>query len=328
MLDDIDQNARAIEDIVSLCEHRSSVPESECQFRILPLSLPRSPPTAFAIPEETEKLNLIYTYDNLVSGWLSYLPHDIPGRTRITKEKVIRRLAADIALSRINISRKLPDGETDPNELSRHQDDAESSNPETSYDFHRTGTPRFSSLPASEIGGNDTSSRSDLVTGNSRISNSQPLDRVSVYSNLSSLTTLRSRPSMSRSAEAVLSHWVQGTDPAAYDWQKVVHSVEGEESQGTSRATTPKRKSRKKTSQGIGMSSPAPPSTPTVPTTHVWGSQPTSGGPSRVTLQSSQVTALDEDLPMTQLERGVFGGREAHKRSVTKTRKKKRAAGF
>ena len=284
--------------------------------------------TELATPEEAGKLNLIYTYDGLVSGWLSHLPHDIPGRTRITKEKVIRRLAADIALSRINISRKLPDGETDPNELFRHHPDAESSNPETRFDFHKTETPRLSSLPASEIGGNDTTSRSDLATGNSGLSNSQPLDRVPVYSSLSSLTTLRSQPSMSRSAEAVLSHWVPGTDPAAYDWQKTVHSVEGEESQGTSRATTPKRKSRKKTPQGIGMSSPAPPSTPAAPAIHGWGSQPTSGGPSRVTLQSSQVTALDEDLPMTQLERGVFGGREANKRSATKTRKKKRAAGF
>lgn len=292
------------------------------------MSLPRSLPTEFAIPGKAGKLNLIYTYDNLVSGWLSHLPHDIPGRTRITKEKFIRRLAVDIVLSQINISRKLPDGETDPNELFRHQDDAESSNPETSYDFHRTGTPRLSSLPASEIGGNDTTSRSGLVTGNSGLSDSQPLDRVPVYSSLSSLTTLKSQPSISRSAEAVLSHWVPGTDPVAYDWQKTVHSVEGEESQGTSRATTPKRKSRKKTPQGIGMSSPALPSTPAAPITHAWGSQPTSGGPSRVTLQSSQVTALDEDLPMTQLERGVFGGREANKRSATKTRKKKRAAGF
>lgn len=312
MLDDIDQNARAIEDIVSLCEHRSSIPQSECQLRILPSSLPTSLPTGFATPEEAGKLNLIHAYDHLVSGWLSHLPRDIPGRTRITKEKIIRRLAVDIILSRINTTRKPSNGNSDPNELFKHQDNGESSNPESRFDFHKTETPRDPSLPAPENGG---------------VSDSQPPDRVPVYSSLSSLTTLRNQPSMSRSAEAVLSHWVPGTDPAAYDWQKTVHSVE--ESQGTSRATTPKRRPRKKTPQGTGMSSPAlPPVSPAAPAIHGWGSQPTSGGPSWATLQSSQVTAMDEDIPMTQLERGVFGGREASKRSVTKTRKKKRAAGF
>ncbi|KLJ10324.1 hypothetical protein EMPG_14305 [Blastomyces silverae] len=48
---------------------------------------------------------------------------------------------------------------------------------------------------------------------------------------------------------------------------------------------------------------------------------------SQMMVRSSQITE-EGDVPMTQVERGVFGGRNATSRRVAKERKKKRAAGF
>ncbi|PGH03847.1 RNA polymerase I-specific transcription initiation factor RRN6 [Blastomyces parvus] len=48
---------------------------------------------------------------------------------------------------------------------------------------------------------------------------------------------------------------------------------------------------------------------------------------SQMMVRSSQV-AEEGDVPMTQIERGVFGSRNASSRKVAKERKKKRAAGF
>jgi RNA polymerase I-specific transcription initiation factor RRN6 len=64
------------------------------------------------------------------------------------------------------------------------------------------------------------------------------------------------------------------------------------------------------------------PGTPIAPSIRTWGSQPTDALPA-FPLPSSQPT-LDE--PMTQIERGLFGAREARKSQ--KSKKKRRAAGF
>lgn len=323
-MDDIEKSAQAIEDVVSLCEQRESDPQSEHRLSILPISSLVQLPIA---NESEGKPNLVYIYDRLVSIWLSNLPHNIPGRTRITKERIIRKLAADLVLARINITRKPPHiGHDDHLD---NQDDAELSNPETSFGSHGTVTPRRSSVPASERDGGGSTSRSDLGARNSGISDPQPTSRAPVYSTLSSLTTFKSQPSMSRNVESMLSHWVPDMDPTTYDWQRTVFSVEEDESQRMSRSVTPKRRLRKKTPQRTAMSSPAPPPvSPAIPGIYGQSSQPPSGGLHRGMPQSSQVTAEHEDLPMTQVERGLFGGREANKKSVMKTRKKKRAAGF
>lgn len=324
LLDDIEKSAQAIEDVVSLCEQQESDSQIEHRLCILPISsLVQSP-----IANESEgKPNLVYIYDRLVSIWLSNLPHNIPGRTRITKERIIRKLAADLVLARINITRKPPVSEHD-NHL-ENQDDAKLPNPETSFGSHGTVTPRNSSVPASERDVGGSTPRSDLEATNSSISDPLPTIRVPVYSTLSSLTTFGSQPSMSRNVESMLSHWVPDMDPATYDWQRTVISIEEDESQRMSRSVTPKRRLRKKTPQRTAMSSPAPPPvSPAIPGIYGQSSQPTGGGLHRRIPQSSQIAAEHEDFPMTQVERGVFGGREANKKSVMKTRKKKRAAGF
>lgn len=326
MLDDIDQNARAIEEVISFCERQALDPKNEYQLSVLPSDLSVSPLMDFATTQDSYgKPSLIRIYDRLVNDWLSNLPHDIPGRTRIMKEKVIGRLAADLILARINVTRETPNGpnETLANEQLKYYDDVESSNPESTISTHRVATPRRSSLPVSEKGRDGSIPRSDFAAENSQ---SFEDGRVPLYSSLLSLTTFNHQPSVPRNIEPVLSHWTPGTDPAAYDWQKTVQSITDDETQRTSsRARTPKHRPRKKTPQATSiMSSPAPPPvSPAPPLGSERGSQPTGGDPRHI-----QATTMEEDFPMTQVERGAFGGREAARRTAMKTRKKKRAAGF
>lgn len=315
VLDDIDANARVIEEIAALCENHTSDPDAEYQIRILPSNLSISPMLNFEVADGDGKPNLLYIYDRLVNDWLANLPHDIPGRTRITKEKVIRRLAVDLILARINISHKpfYAGNDYTSDHSTRNIDDAESSNPESMVESHGTGTSRRPSLSASEKGGTpDPQSFKD--------------NRPPVYSSLSTLTTFTAKSSRSRNTKAILSHWVPGMDPATYSWQRTVQNQEEDGRKRNSRSATPKRRSRTKTPQSVPMSSPAPTIVPE------FGSQPTGPPPRRGVLPgvllSSQVTGIEEDLPMTQIERGLFGGREANKKTALKSRKKKRAAGF
>lgn len=150
------------------------------------------------------------------------------------------------------------------------------------------------------------------------------------YPNLSSLTTFNTQQQTPRSIATMLSHWQPGTDPASYDWQA---TVQEQESESETLRRTPKSRSRSrsrsrmKLSQSPGLRSSTQSATPSaVPAARHWGSQPDGANAnSLLKLESSQ--AVEEDLPMTQVERGIFGGREAGSRSAAKARKK-RTAGF
>jgi RNA polymerase I-specific transcription initiation factor RRN6 len=142
------------------------------------------------------------------------------------------------------------------------------------------------------------------------------------------MTTFYTQRPPSEVVANLLSHWQVGSDPAAYSWQRMAQTLEEEDLQRVPKATTPKRRLQKKASQGTPLSSSQlPPVSSNALAAREWGSQPEVGEPSRMLrLQSSQ--AIEEDLPMTQVERGTFGGREASRKTSMKARKKKRAAGF
>lgn len=118
----------------------------------------------------------------------------------------------------------------------------------------------------------------------------------------------------------LLSHWQMGVDPATYEWQKTSRLLDDEGNRTGSR--TPRHRVRKKRSQ----LTPAPeasslPPPPVAPMIRSWGSQPDQP---LMPIPSSQPTP--DEVPMTQVERGQFGAREAKKSS--KGKKKRRAAGF
>lgn len=298
-LGDIDQNAQ---DLQQLLDPQDSVLENGYQLLVLPSNLSSSSSTSSARSVElSSTLDLVSTYDRLVNDWLSVLPHTIPGRTRIMKEKVIRGVAVDLNLARVNVTASSSEDSSGPRHgmLTEDSDQADA-------DFSEVGTPG-----GLEGGGSDSHQYANAMAQN--------------YSSLSSLTTFNGQKPMARSIATMLAHWQPGTTPAAYGWQQTVQDQESESETATRRR--PRRsRSRMKLSQsqtpGIGSSTPSAMSSG-LPPAQNWGSQP--DGANLVKFESSQT--VEDDLPMTQVERGTFGGREAARSRAIKARKK-RAAGF
>lgn len=316
-MDDIDRNARDLHQLCSI-----SLPQNQQPSAILPHSLSSFLSTySVRLPGSSTKLDLVDTYDSLVSDWLSKLPHDIPARTRIMKDKVLRSVAVDLVLARINIF-LISDGaqESHPENPSKAFRDSELSGLAYDIESSKTAASDWSGVnndQGPKRPGISSSQTTPAATPNSH----DPINGAGqAYSSLASLTTFNSQQSMSRNTVAVLSHWQPGTDPATYSWQPTMQELESENE--SSRTAS---RSRKKPSRGRRFASQTPPATPSVlPAARSWGSQPDGAG-APVKVESSQL--LEEDLPMTQVERGMFGGREAGKKSSMKARKK-RAAGF
>ncbi|OJJ38582.1 hypothetical protein ASPWEDRAFT_106441 [Aspergillus wentii DTO 134E9] len=326
LLEDIDQSARDFERFVSVLTGQNSASQEQLQFIILPRKIS---------PGSTEHmgLDLVNIYDSLVNDWLSNLPHDIASRTRIMKEKVIRKVTADLILSRISIIPRVMGRAKESGKDPGHGNDAKSAMP--AGNASGTITQRSLSLPLateSGPGSNIISSFSHIRTdsapggvGSSKSESSEDSPGIP-YPSLSALAAFNYEQPMSRHVTNMLSHWPPGANPDAYNWQRTVHEFENEHTQRVANSTTPRRRLRKKASQSTVLDSSATvPPVSTVPVVRDWGSQP-DNEPPRLRLQSSQ--ARDEDLPMTQIERGIFGGREAGRKPAMKARKKKRAAGF
>lgn len=319
-MDDIDQNAHNLATFVTRFTSHYAALGDKNHLILQPYDLH----TLRLVPQnnisDSPKLDLVAVYDQLVNHWLIDLPLDVPGRARITKERAIRFLVADIVLSQIiwvlhepTISGADPDknapqsnhftggplktdGHCTPGTLASYADQR-----------FQPEAPTVAAQSSSAIGGSFSESQAD---------------KWPTYTALSSYTDFERAGSTSRDAERILDHWKPGTDPALY-------SLMPGESQIAAKGKASRRKSRRNVSQSmknIGFDSSIPlPATSPAPVRGDWGSQPDNSQHPMMRLQSSQVV---HDLPMTQVERGAFGGREASKSAGIKARKKKRAAGF
>lgn len=327
MVDDIDEGAYELNRLVSALSLQTPDPQAEHRFMALPL---RFPDTLYGMPavssEQEPRLDLVETYDSLVQDWISGLPHDIPGRTRIMKEKLARKIAADLLLARlVRLPNVPPKKDTNPVEkqLDTEQDvmpNQDSSNQETVAGPHVSSSKPEGSAHQREQEG--VAGPSGAVTGTAQPDNGP----APVFSGLSTFTHFEAPSTMRPNVATLLSHWQPGTDPSSYKWQGIAQVPEEEER--ASRATTPKHRLRKKRSQlSAAANALAQPPTVVVPTVRTWGSQPDGEPLPRLQLQSSQPTIAVE-VPMTQVERGQFGGREGIKQSSKTKKKKKRAAGF
>jgi RNA polymerase I-specific transcription initiation factor RRN6 len=156
--------------------------------------------------------------------------------------------------------------------------------------------------------------------------------------------------------QKILSGWVEGGDPAAYVWTPL-HSTDGDGSDAEDEDTDEgaltakqRRRSRRQEkrrrlerqhqlqqqSQSQTQATAPDPTLnpPPLVITQPWGSQPTKASTSLVTAGGSsqpigKVNTQDEQMPMTQIERGAFGSRQAvTTRAKEQRKKKRRAAGF
>ncbi|OGM43785.1 hypothetical protein ABOM_006913 [Aspergillus bombycis] len=314
-LDDVDQNAQDIEDLLSALLTDNAYTHKHQQLVMqLPghLSLRSTNPVQSTEPS---KSGLIEIYDQSVNDWLT-LSHNIPVRARITKEKIIRNVAADFALAQVAAARRINYESNRTNSQSSSQKEGTpSSGSSFTLKFRSGKQTLFPPVSPGESGW------SSFATEDHGTSDVKPGFLNSTLAAFTGFNTERKR-FVSPNVTSILQHWQPGADPAMYDWQRTVQVLELEESQWDTKDTTPKRRLKKKK-----VDSFAPrPVTSAAPTVREWGSQPEINEQPMMRLQSSHV--WDDGLPMTQVERGAFGGRENGRKSTAKARKKKRAAGF
>ncbi|KAL4913483.1 RNA polymerase I-specific transcription initiation factor RRN6-like protein [Aspergillus aurantiobrunneus] len=325
VLDDIDQNAQDLDTFVSQFTSNHSACGDRDHLLVQPyysfnlrLNQPVKPP-------EDTKLELVAKYDRLVNHWLVELPSGIPGRTRIAKEKAIRLFVADIVLSQIVSVRKPTTIESTTNKDAAMPVQSTSGLTSSSGTVDEQSSLKLRARSVDESFQSETNITATQVSsplGDSPFPEHQP-DEWPIFKALSSYTDFTRMEPDSRDALRILvDDWKPGIDPASY-------SLARGESQLAARNKASGRKTRRKMpmavkDKSLGSSVHPSASSPVLAVKRDWGSQRDSQPP-LMRLQSNHVMS---DFPMTQVERGAFGGREASKKSGIKTRKKKRAAGF
>ncbi|KAJ5151811.1 hypothetical protein N7492_010106 [Penicillium capsulatum] len=320
VLGDIDDNADDLARLVATVLPEN--PDSTYRFITLPSHFSNifyGMPTSSS--DNQSSLDLLKTYDGMITEWLAGLPHGIPNSTRRMKERVIRGVALDLILARLVRVSNGPNGHG----ASRAPDSVDTDHVMEDYSLSDQGLTRQISSSQTPMAFRIPSSQTLATKGTAAQSRRSatpraPPEQVStpVYSSLSAFTTFNKPRRMPRNVTNLLSHWQLAVDPATYEWQKISH-IEEEEAAWMSGPSTPKRGRKKRSQYSVGPQGSTLPPTPVAPMIRTWGSQPERAMP----LTSSQPT-LDE-APMTQTERGQFGMREVKKSHKAK---KKRAAGF
>ncbi|KAL2872222.1 uncharacterized protein BJX67DRAFT_103742 [Aspergillus lucknowensis] len=326
LLDDIDSNAQYLSAFISQFTSNHLGLGTQNHFLVQPYDPFTSPSCHRAQADEIPEVDLVAIYDRLVNHWLVALPFNIPGRTRIANEKTIRLLVVDIVLAQIILIPRR--SETEMDDQSTNGDGLASILPRNDLNYSSETANEQSQLEPPKT---FTNWGLPLQTDSAAIPSSsakegfiwpdRPAEICPRFAALSAYTSFSRGGSTSQDAERILDHWKPGLDPASY-------SLASEDAQQEAKLKTSRRRSRKNMSQpmnALSLDSPiALPASSPIRAVRDWGSQPDSQPP-MVRLQSSQVT---EDLPMTQIERGAFGGRESSRKSSFKAKKKKRAAGF
>jgi RNA polymerase I-specific transcription initiation factor RRN6 len=166
------------------------------------------------------------TYDAIVSDWITPLHNKVPGRVRLAKQQLARRLAAELTLAshilRIEDIEEHPERQQDANptkesqswDLPMHLASSQVQNPFAS----QLKSQSQSVLPTPSPTGTPS-----VTTASSRATTLFSAE----ISNLSKFTTFtKSTPSaLPRSLSKLLSHWTPGTDPASYDWVATSRSI-------------------------------------------------------------------------------------------------------
>ncbi|RDW76216.1 uncharacterized protein DSM5745_06208 [Aspergillus mulundensis] len=333
VLDDIDQNAQYLAAFVSQFALHKPALENWGDLLVQPYGLFSAHLTQQADLLGTSRLDLVAIYDRLVNEWLIDLPSDMPGRARISKEKAIRRFVVDLVLSQI-INLHIPKtAETMTNHgvtLSTYSNsDLVSSSTlaseQSSHKYLSSSTKQGVLSHAHTATTQSSSAAGDSTWPKCQGGQSPP------FAVLSSYSALYKTEPMSQDAERILGHWKAGLDPASYS--PVLEKSRSADSNQASQHRL-RKKNVSQSSKSMSLDSPKPPTVSSIPPPvsssalalrGTWGSQPDNGHAHMAHYQSSQVVS---DVPMTQIERGTFGGREAGRKGGNKAKKKKRAAGF
>ena len=151
-----------------------------------------------------EQLSITNLYDTILEDWIAPLPAETPVPVRQAKERLARRVAAEVALASTQL--RLKEEEQHPTSLlslpSKPADLLHSSFP----------TPPQSSMPPS----------SPLFPEALQPRTSDPLSRLRRHLRISADSPTTPLPP---SVSELLSHWQPGTDPSTYDWEATERAI-------------------------------------------------------------------------------------------------------
>lgn len=163
------------------------------------------------------------TYNMIVSHWISSLPQCVPGRIRLAKEQLARRLAAELTLASHVFQIE------DVEEPAETQPDAKPTSQDQSWDLpmHLASSQPFSSQLQSQsqsaLPTPSPTGTPSVTTASSRTSTFASAE----ISHLKKYTTFtKPTPSaLPRSLTKILNHWALGFDPVDYDWVATSRSI-------------------------------------------------------------------------------------------------------
>jgi RNA polymerase I-specific transcription initiation factor RRN6 len=254
------------------------------------LSAPQMPRLLGSAGNPTD-INLSQIYDHMVDVFVSSLPRKTPGLLRLARERQIRNIAAELYLSTLAISAR--DSKVDPHgETIGAEVDEEIPSPTLTESLP---TPR------------QTPSEKGFREGSANSSQKDEEDPAIVLLR-SYVTSLSLVPTMGKKAYRLLSHWPSnpGSDPTQYSWESARHmSLPSDDERHNYKLKKKQEARRQREAQKIRKRQRAstidPMSQPSAES--IWGTQPTTP---RVAASSQY---LSEEIAMTQVEPGAFGGR-------------------
>jgi len=165
-------------------------------------------------------------YDTIISHWITPLHSKVPGRIRLAKEQLARRLTAELTLAGhvfcVEDIEEQPESQQDAKptqesqswDLPMHLASSQAYNPYAS----QLQSQSQSVLPTPSPTGTPS-----VTTASSRATTFSSAE----VSNLMKFTTFtKSTPSaLPRNLTKLLAHWTPGTDPEAYDWITTSRSI-------------------------------------------------------------------------------------------------------
>ena len=322
-INDVDENSRefeaAIEGLSEPTWGRS--PRPDLVYVPLPWSaISTLSPTYIT---ESHNLGIVGLYDSLVMDWLSPLSEEVPGKVRVSKERMIRKILTELVMSRIVIVRR---------EMGDHNAVVSPGGKSTSPPaVPRTPEPKRPSSPSTSLPEALSSEYGSLGP-----ISSQPLSQgpgagtpETPYLTLRRYTSLKTQSFASRRVATTASHWRIGSNPWTYDWQATIRTLQEDEESETGDSQVRDRRTRRaerKRAQLADRSSQPPNSSLSVPpAVKIGGSQVESLPTGSKLTQSSKI---EVQLPVSDVVRGPFWNRDASKKPTVKAGKKKRAAGF
>jgi RNA polymerase I-specific transcription initiation factor RRN6 len=271
-------------------------------------------------------VDLMAVYDNIMAHWLTPLSQTVPGRVRLVKEQLARRIAAGICLASHVLRQPLvkPSNEMMP----------ETQATEDAFSFPQSSlpTPSPTATPSLTTVTSLSSHPSTLV--------SSEFARLQRYTTFSSD---KSTPApLPKGLTSTLAHWSLGGNPDKYDWltiqreQEKRAEEEDEDLTPRERARLKKRaeklllKQRREAEKASAMNlanSQVPgivsASQPAFMTTPSRSEAPIIPPSARAATQGSQMLASSQAPPnmfTSQIQPGKFGGKPA--------KKKRRVVGF